>query len=129
MASILTPQGSVDCSELLPEERLFVGTSDNGILYLDPRRNSKTDEIWYPVVELDLCTFAGLDKILAPCRATACGTPEIKLVSKLCKGQPLSFWVNHKVHGTPRGHTVKHVTVQQLDVIRIQDIESLKVIA
>lgn len=128
MASFITPQGFADCSEVQPEERLLVGTTDGGILYLDPRKDPKTEKVWYPVVELEHCTLTALDKMLAPCRATACGNPEIKLISEPRRGAALSFWVEHTVHGSPQAHTIKGLTICQLDVITIHDIMSLSMV-
>ena len=128
MASFITPQGFADCSEVQPEERLLIGTTDGGIFYVDPRKDPKTEKVWYPVVELEHCRFAGLDKMLGPCRATACGNPDIKLISEPRIGASLSFWVEHTVHGSPKAHTIKNVTIRQLNVISIYDIMSLSLV-
>lgn len=128
MTSVVGSRLASAYSNLLPEERLSVDVSTGGTLYVQPRINAETNEFWFPVVELEHCTYNGLFKILAPCAATACGTPSVVLLSELCADSKLSLWIEHKVHGDPGIHVVKNTVIRQVTVVTLSDIHHSKAI-
>ncbi len=126
MTIVITKQGFADCSDVEPVDRLLLETSGGGRLYLAPARDPRTSRIWYPV-ELGPTAVPELDRLIEPCRVTACGPQLVQMVSLPLAGAMIKLRIDHQRHGErPSSPELKGVKIIDLKPMTVHDLESLE---